>query len=178
MSNTKILNTIPTGKTFKIGNIEFIKFTDENGVVTAVSKNILFNSCFGKNNDLSKSDILAKLTNEILPEIEDIIGAENVVEFETDLLSLDGSAKHGTVKSKISIPTFDFYRRNRAVFEKYKINKWWWLSTPNSTSEYNNDDWCVCVSPSGNIDFNYDSNYGGVRPILTFVSSISVSCDE
>ena len=179
MSNTKILNTIPTEKTFKIGEFEFIKLTDENGIVTAVSKNCLFNSQFGVNNNFSNSDILKKLTDEILPEIEGIIGAENVVEFETDLLSLDGSAKHGTVKSKISIPTFDFYRRNRAAFEMHKINKWWWLATPDSTSEYNDDDWCVCVSPSGSISSDYcgDDDYG-VRPFLSFVSSISVSCDE
>lgn len=177
MSNTKILNTIPTGEIFKIGRFEFIKFTEQNGVVTAVSKNILFDLRFGADNNFSNSDILKKLTVEILPEIETIVGAENVVEFETDLLSLDGSSKHGTVKSKISLPTFDFYRRNRTVFEKYNVNCWWWLSTPDSTSEYNNDTWCVCVAPSGIILNYFCYDYVGVRPILTFVSSISVSCD-
>jgi hypothetical protein len=178
MSNTKILNTIPVGETFRIGEFEFIKFADENGVTVAVSKEILYHSAFGDNNDFSKSDILKKLTDETLPKIEAVIEAENVVEFETDLLSLDGSAKHGTVKSKISIPTFDFYRRNRAIFEKYKLDNWWWLATPDSTSEYYNDRWCVCVSPSGYIgsNFNYRSDIG-VRPFLNFVSSISVSCD-
>ena len=38
MNNTKILNTIPSGETFKIGDMEFIKFSDENGITTAVSK--------------------------------------------------------------------------------------------------------------------------------------------
>lgn len=177
MSNTKILNTIPTGEIFKIGSFEFIKFTEQNGVVTAVSKNILFDLRFGADNNFSNSNILKKLTVEILPEIETIVGAENVVEFETDLLSLDGSSKHGTVKSKISLPTFDFYRRNRAIFETHKVDSWWWLSTPDSTSEYNNDNWGVCVAPSGIIYYGgYRINIG-VRPILTFVSSISVSCD-
>ena len=181
MNNTKILNTIPSGETFKIGDMEFIKFSDENGITTAVSKDAVFDSCFGDDNNFANSAILERLNNEILPAIEDIVGSENVLEFETDLLSLDGSDKHGIVKSKISIPTFDFYRQNRAVFEKYKLNKWWWLATPDSTSEYFNDEWGVCVSPRGFIDFSnfslFNRNFG-VRPFFNFVSSISVSCSE
>ena len=179
MNNTKILNTVPTGETFKIADMEFIKFSDENGITAAVCKDIVFNSIFGIDNNLATSKILERLTAEILPKIEVAVGAENVLEFETDLLSLDGSGKHGILKSKISIPTFDFYRLNRAVFQKYKLNKWWWLATPDSTSEYNNDSWCICVAPSGIIydGFDYDS-YSGVRPFFNFVSSISVSFDE
>ena len=179
MSNTKILNTVPIGETFKIAGMEFIKFSDENGITTAVCKDIVFNSIFGSNNNFAGSNIHERLITEILPKIEAAVGAENVLEFETDLLSLDGSGKHGVVRSKISIPTFDFYRRNRAVFEKYKLDDWWWLATPDSTSEYNNDNWCVCVAPSGLIShFSSCNDDIGVRPFLTFVSSISVSFDE
>lgn len=179
MNNTKILNTVPTGETFKIADMEFIKISDENGITAAVCKDIVFNSNFGINNNLATSEILERLTAEILPKIEAAVGAENVLEFETDLLSLDGSGKHGILKSKISIPTFDFYRRNRATFQKYKLDEWWWLATPDSTSEYNNDSWCVCVAPSGRISNFYYYDYDdGVRPFFNFVSSISVSFDE
>lgn len=179
MNSTKTLSTVHVGEVFKIGDFEFFKVAEENGVVSAVCKDILYKSEFGKSNDFSKSEILEKLTTEILPKIEATVGAENVLEFETDLLSLDGSAKHGTLKSKISIPTFDFYRKNRAIFEKHKIDKWWWLATPDSTSEYYNDHWCVCVAPSGDVDYyDYYDDDLGVRPILSFVSSISVSCDK
>lgn len=158
---------------FKIGNYEFIKFTDDNGNIIGVLKDSLENMRFGDNNDFSKSDILKKLNGKFLPEIESIVGAENVVEFETDLTSLDGSKKHGTMKSKVSLPTFDFYRKNRAMFEKYKLDNWWWLVTSDTTSEYVNDDWVVCVSPRGVINFNFCNYYDcGVRPFLTFVSTI------
>lgn len=173
---TKKLTEIPVGELFKIGRFEFIKFADEKGKATAVSKDSLFNSRFGKNNNFSKSEVLKKLTDEILPEIEKEIGSENVLEFETDLLSLDGSAKHGVMKSKIGLPTFDFYRKHRAIFGKYKLDKWWWLATPESTSEYNNDDWVVCVAPSGN--FNYCNYRRGVRPFCIFDSNIFVSCEK
>ena len=123
---------------FKIGEYEFIKLADENGNIVGVLKDSLGDMRFGANNDFSNSDILEKLNEEFLPEIESILGAENVLEFETDLTSLDGSKEHGTMKSKVSIPTFDFYRKNRAMFAKYKLDDWWWLATPHSTSAYVN----------------------------------------
>lgn len=179
METVKKLNEIEFGKVFTIGDHKFIKFDEVDGAVFAVSLDILFNSTFGANNDLRTSDVLKKLKTDVLPKIEAAIGAENVLKFDTDLTSLDGSKKYSIMRSKISLPTFDFYRANRAVFERYKPDSWWWLATPDSTDEYNNANWCVCVSPSGNIDYNrrYFS-YLGVRPFWSFVSSISVSCEE
>lgn len=170
MKNIEIINN----ELFKIGKYEFIKFPDENGNIVGVLKDNLEDMIFGNNNDFYKSDILKKLNEEFLPEIESVVGAENVLEFETDLTSLDGSKKHGTMKSKVSLPTFDFYRKNRAMFEKYKLDDWWWLATPDTTSEYANDDWVVCVSPRGFIinDDYYVGGGHGVRPFLTFVSTI------
>lgn len=169
MKNIEIINE----ELFKIGKYEFIKFTDDNGNIVGVLKDSLGNMRFGDNNDLSKSDIFKKLNEEFLPEIESIVGAENVLEFETDLTSLDGSKKHGTMKSKVSLPTFDFYRRNRAMFAKYNLDDWWWLATPDTTSEYVNDCWLSCVSPRGSVNgYFYFFSYFGVRPFLTFVSTI------
>ena len=169
MKNIEIIND----ELFRIGKYEFIKFTDESGNIIGVLKDSLGDMRFGDNNDFSKSDILKKLNEEFLPEIESVIGVENVLEFETDLTSLDSSKKHGTMKSKVSLPTFDFYRNNRATFTKYNLADWWWLATPHTTSEFVNDWWVSCVSPIGRID-DYDSGCGnyGVRPFLTFVSTI------
>ena len=119
---------------------------------------------------------MQELEEGILPEIEAFIGAENVLEFETDLLSLDGSAKHGVVKSKVSIPTFDFYRKNRAVFEKYKLDEWWWLATPESAQPHFSPNWILCVAPDGYISYyDYGVSYGGVRPFCILKSNIFVS---
>ena len=169
MKNIEIINE----ELFRIGKYEFIKFTDDNGNVIGVLKNSLGDMKFGDNNDFSKSNILKKLNEEFLPEIESVIGIENVLEFETDLTSLDGSKKYGTMKSKVSLPTFDFYRNNRSTFAKYNLDDWWWLATPHTTSEFVNDVWVNCVSPGGSV-YDYISGCGdfGVRPFLTFVSTI------
>lgn len=172
------LTEIVNGKTFKIGDVEFIKFAEENGEVTAVTKEIVFRSQFGKNNNLKESSLLKMLNDEFLPKIAEAIGEENILTHKVDLTSLDGLKTYGDVTSKISIPTFDFYRENVKVFEEYKLDSWWWLATPDTTPEHYNANWISCVSPYGSFDSNGYVNNNGVRPFLKFVSSISVSCEE
>lgn len=171
------LTEIVNGKTFKIGDVEFIKFAEENGEVTAVAKEIAFRSEFGKNNNLKESSLLQKLNEEFLPKIASVVGEENILTHKVDLTSLDGLKTYGDMTSKISIPTFDFYRENVKIFDEYKLDTWWWLATPDTTPEHYNVNWISCVSPVGvigNVNCNF---YCGVRPFLKFVSSISVSCE-
>ena len=177
----KTLAEIKIGETFKVADIEFIKFADENGNTIAVAKEVVFDSPFGVNNNFAESQVKSRLESEIMPKIAEAIGAENIVEHEVDLLSLDGDDKWGKVMCKISIPTFDFYRHNVKIFDRYKLDEWWWLATPYTTAKHYNDWWTCCVSPLGCIgNFNYCHDYG-VRPFIVFVSSISVisvSCEE
>ena len=171
------LSEIKIGNTFKVAGIEFIKFTDENGVCAVVSKDILFNSEFGKNNNFAESIILSKLKTDVLSKLEAEVGAENIKEFKLNLTSLDGLDTYGEIKTRIGLPTFDFYRNNVRVFDKYKINDWWWTATPDTTEEHYNNYWVTSVSPRGVYDYDGNGDIG-VRPFLYFVSSISVSCEE
>ena len=170
------LSEVAVGDTFKIGEYEFIKVRNKHGITTAVTKDIVFSSEFGANNNFSESEILKKLKKDILPKIIEEVGSENVVSFETDLTTLDGLKPYAPLQSKISLPTFDFYRNNVEIFDEYKLNKYWWLSTPDTANPHYEPNLITCVSPSGRI--GKDDYYGnsGVRPILKFVSSISVSC--
>ena len=177
-NNQVQLCDVEDGDIFKIGDVEFIKFSDENGVTTAVTKDIVFNSDFGEDNNLVKSEVIKKLNDKFLPKIVDVVGYHNIVTFETDLTTLDGLTPYGVMTSKISLPTFDFYRKNVKVFDRYKLDKWWWLATPDSAKPHYDPVWASCVAPSGSVDFNnYYCNYG-VRPFLKFVSSIFVSCED
>ncbi len=178
-SNNSIrLSDVEVGQIFKVGDVTYIKFADKDGVTTAVAKDIVFNSEFGENNHFVKSRVFEKLNNMFLPKVAEIIGFENICNVTTDLTTLDGLKPYEAMTSKISLPTLDFYRENVEIFDKYKINKWWWLSTPESAIPHDDPKWIVCVSPSGFI-FNYGFNgNSGVRPLLNFVSSISVSCED
>ena len=174
----EILSNIKDGELFSVAGIEFIKFFDNDGKTIAVAKESFGDYVFGNNNNFAESNIKKMLEKEVLPKIEKEIGAENIVEHEVDLLAFDGCDKWGKVNCKISLPTFDFYRKNVKIFDKHKLDDWWWLATPETTSEHYNDSWTVCVSPRGLIGGVRYYRHDGVRPFLIFVSSISVSCKE
>ena len=174
MSETKILFPgVKPGDTFLIGDTEYIRFPDTPEGTPVVRKDIVFRSRFGDNNDFRSSDILEKLQEDVLPKIIEAIGEENVCEFETDLTTLDGLKPYGVMKSRISLPTFDFYRANVAVFDQHKLDKWWWQATPYTAKPHYNPIWVNCVSPSGNIGHvNCSGANNGVRPFLILKSSI------
>lgn len=179
MKNEKAvqLSEIKNGKTFKIGDVVYIKFSDIDGVTTAVTKEPVFRSGFGSNNNLHESKILKRLQEEFLPAVIKVVGEENVCEFETDLTTLDGLKPYEPLKSKISLPTFDFYRANVEIFDKHKVDSWWWLATPDTAQPHYDPIWIRCVSPRGSVNIGYYFYNRGVRPILNFVSSIFVSED-
>ena len=164
---------IKDGETFKIGDMEFIKFPSVNGETPIVMKNIAFNSRFGNNNDLRISDVLRKMEADILPKIIAAVGEENVCTIKTDLTTLDGLKTYGTMESLVSLPTLDFYRANADIFGKYKPNTYWWLATPESTQPNDSPYWVLCVSPSGFINNNnLYINDIGVRPFCILKSTI------
>jgi hypothetical protein len=163
---------VKDGDTFKVADIEFIKFPNVDGMTPVVTRNILFNSRFGDNNDLRSSEVLKRLKEEYLPKICAAIGEDNVCTFPTDLTTWDGLKPYGVMEDKISIPTMDFYRENVEIFDKYPVKNWWWLATPESAQPHCDPDWILCVSPRGPIYGGLCDDVNGVRPILIFKSSI------
>ena len=172
MENVKIINE----DLFSIGKYEFIKFTCDDGNVIGVLKDSLGDMRFGDSNDFSKSDILKNLTEKFLPEIESIVGVDNVLEFETDLISLDGLRTYDACNAKCSLMTFDMARSYVDILDRYKLDQYWWLSTPWSTPEHGYSSTVCIVSPSGYFgSYGYGFNCDGVRPFCILKSDIFVS---
>ena len=168
MSDNKILFPgVKPGDTFMIGDTEYIRFPDTPEGTPIVRKDIAYNSRFGDNNDFRSSDILKRLQEEVLPQIIEAVGEENVCEFETDLTTLDGLKNYGTIRSRIGLPTFDFYRANVAIFDQHKPDCWWWTATADTAQPHYNPIWVTCVSPAGFINYGGGSS-GDVRraPVL------------
>lgn len=172
------LAEIKIGETFKIADVEFIKVCENDGTTIALTGDIVFNCDFGKNNNFANLKIIKRLNNEFMPSIIKAVGEENILVFETDLTTLDGVKTYGKITSKVSLPTLDFYREHTEIFDKYKLDEWYWLATPWSALPHYDSSCILCVAPSGNIGGNNYGNYGGVRPILHFQSSIFDSCED
>ena len=127
-------------------------------------------------NDWKTSSLRDYLNTEFYKQIADVVGKENIIPFERDLLSMDGQTEYGNCEDKVSLLTVDEYRKHRALIPN--VNYWWWTITPDST-KCNDDTTCVrVVSPSGYISCNnYLSNIV-VRPFCIFSSAIFESEEE
>lgn len=127
-------------------------------------------------NDWKSSDLRNELNTDLRKKIESELGTDSLVEFERNLLSLDGQTEYGTCRDYVSLISVDEYRKYRKLLPN--TNKWWWTLTPDSTKCNDDTSYIRVVSPSGSI-FNYGCNGSlGVRPVCIFSSSIFESCEE
>lgn len=128
----------------------------------------------------SNNWILSKLRNELntrfLKKITDEFGEDAVIEFDRDLLSLDGQTEYGHCKDKISMLTVDEYRKYRKFLPN--MDKWWWLLTPWSTPANGYSVTNAVVSPSGGVFSDNCVGGFGVRPACIFSSSIFESGND
>ena len=127
-------------------------------------------------NDWKSSDLRNELNTDLRKKIESELGTDSLVEFERNLLSLDGQTEYGTCRDYVSLISVDEYRKYRKLLPN--TGKWWWTLTPGSTACNNDDTFVRVVSPSGNIFSNYYYGSRGVRPVCIFSSSIFESCEE
>ena len=131
---------------------------------------------FDSNNWIS-SKLRNELNTRFLKKITDEFGENAVIEFDRDLLSLDGQTEYGHCKDRISLLTVDEYRKYRKFLPN--MDKWWWLLTPCSTPTNCCSTTITVVSPSGYFSrLNCSSNELGVRPACIFSSSIFESGND
>lgn len=165
------LSDIVEGECFKVGDIELIKFYENSGGVYVVAKEQIASMKFGDSNNLKESEKLRSALDEFLKKIIAAVGEDNVLTFDTNLLALDGTDEYGFMTSKVSLPTLDIYRANKRIFDKHKLDKWWWLATPDSTT----NNFVLCVAPSARLDYRCCDGNRGVRPFCILKSDIFVS---
>lgn len=127
-------------------------------------------------NNWKTSDLRSYLNKEFLKKIEEEIGIGNVLEFERNLLSLDGQTEYGTCIDKVSLLTVDEYRKYRKYIPN--ASKWWWLITPCSTPCNNQSVAVTVITCLGNVGNDCYGTSSGVRPLCILNSNIFVSKGE
>lgn len=121
-------------------------------------------------NDWRISRLRRHLNSDLLKNLENEIGEENVIKFERDLLSVDGQNQYRACKDKVSLLTLDEYRKCRSLIPNEEY--YWWLLTPWSTPCNEYYKWMAVVVPSGNVVYGVCRNSFGVRPVCIFSPSI------
>lgn len=171
-AKAKIGKKLVIGDTFTVAGLEW-KILDikEKGYFCHAVTHYGEDRTFDDNSSDWKTSRLRKELNENLYKaLAEEIGEENIIPFERDLLSMDGQTEYGTCEDKVSILSFDEYRKYRSLIPN--TDKYWWLLTPWSTpcNDYKTSMAVVC--PSGYV-FRFNCNdSNGVRPVCIFSSSI------
>lgn len=109
-------------------------------------------------NDYAKSSLREKLRNELLP----VLGEDNLITHEVDLVADNGDARYGRISDKVFILSRDEYRKYRKHVPL--LPKWMWTCTPWYITNTGNGHYVRGVYVSGYLDSHYVSNSGGVAP--------------
>lgn len=165
------------GESFIIGEHEFIVLDQGVDVTKVISKGFMAeNISFDPNTrDYNKSEIKKFIEEKIQPVIESEVGAENIVEHEVSLRSLDMQKEFEDVSAKVRPITFDEARLYNDLLVNEDLDNWWWTLTPWSTAKRGYRYGITVVCPSGGFG-NYDCRSSlGVRPFCILKSNIFVS---
>lgn len=178
-SNKVELSQLPVGDVFKIDEYDFIVLEQMDGQTAVISKGFMEqNKKFDEDTrDYNKSSLKKLIESQIQPIIESAVGAENLVEHEVDLTSVDMQNEFGSCTCKVRPITFDEARKYNHLLVNKDLNGWWWTCTPWSTKERGWEYSLAVVSSSGYFN-DYSFNYYGVRPFCILKSNIFVSKGE
>ena len=163
------IRTLPSGSRFNFKGFEWIALDNNvGGGVLAVmasswnGKRYRFNEdCC---NNYAESSLRKKLRDELLP----VLGEDNLISREIDLVADNGDDGYGKISDKVFILSCDEYRKYRKHVPL--IHEWMWTCTPwnVSTATYLNNV-CVCsVSETGNLYSEEVDEVNGILPACVF----------
>ena len=176
------LSTVTPGCVIDLGEDEFVVLDHNEGGTLVISKELLEEDVkFGDNTDFNGSNVQKVLYDDILPKIEEVIGADNVLPQTVKLTTVDNQNVYEDVTGRIRLLTFDEARKYNPLIVNKDLNDCWWLMTPWTSK----DRWeypVAVVSPVGDFSNLFYLSCNGVRPVLYLKSNIFVSlggkCDE
>lgn len=174
------LSKLKPGDVFKSksGTEYILWYFMDDGSAAILRKDVLEKKMkFGENNNFDGSNVDQYLNTTYIKELESEFGAENIVEHEVNLLSLDGLDDYGKIRRKVSIPTVFQYCNNRKTIGK-NMETWWWLATPDSTPSGYGSGGVHYVGSDGGVNCGWYGDDGAVRPFFVLKSSIFASLDN
>ena len=173
----KISKGLGIGDVFPLAGLtwKILDITEQGYMCQAVDlwKKTLFD---GNSNNWAES-MLRRELDVLADKIAGEVGADNVIPFERNLISMDGQTEYGTCTDRVSLLEFDEYRKYRSMLPNTN-DYWWWLLTPWSTACNDDETWLAVVSPRGSFDYCGCLNGHGVRPFCILASVIFESEDK
>lgn len=144
------------------------KLKEENGNTYYHLCKPLFESEFGTDNNYANSAVRKELLeHEFTLSLQKEYG-DRLVPAVMDLTALDGLKDYGKVTDIIGIPDLNLYRECRENI--LAGDRWWWLSTPNSTPSGTGSSSVQCVGSDGCVVWDGCGWSWDVRPFFILKS--------
>lgn len=161
------IRTIPDGSHFYFKRFEWIVLDNnvEGGVLAIMASSWNGDEyCFDEDccNNYAESSLRRKLLSELLP----VLGEDNFIPHEVDLVADNGDDRYGTVKDKVFILSCDEYRKYRKNVPL--LPEWMWTCTPRYIPDTEVSNEVCCVSSAGYLDYHYANYANGVLPACVF----------
>ena len=113
-------------------------------------------------NNYAKSSLRRKLLNELLP----VLGEDNLIPHEVDLVADNGDDRYGTVTDRVFILSCDEYRKYRKNVPL--LPEWMWTCTPWYITDTGGGYNVRGVSTGGVLSSSGAGDGGGVAPACVF----------
>lgn len=161
---------IEIGKTKRVAGKDFIILDVLKSGILCLAKEFVYENIQfdDESNNYANSKIRKRLNTNFLAELSGVVGRENIIAVEIDLISEDGLGDYGKVVDRVGLLTAEMYRKYNRIIEQYPVDKPWWLATPWSTPHRGYRRTVRCVDFNGALyHFNCYSIFG-VRPFCIF----------
>ena len=113
-------------------------------------------------NNYAKSSLHRKLLNELLP----VLGEDNLIPHEVDMVADNGDDRYGTVTDRVFILSCDEYRKYRKHVPL--LPEWMWTCTPRYITDTGDGYDVREVNADGILGSSYAHNGNGVVPACIF----------
>ena len=113
-------------------------------------------------NNYAKSSLRRKLLNELLP----VLGEDNLIPHEVNLVADNGDDRYGTVTDRVFVLSCDEYRKYRKNVPL--LPEWMWTCTPWYITDSGNSGNVRCVYTDGSLSSGGAYSTYGVSPACVF----------
>ena len=122
-------------------------------------------------NNYTKSSLRRKLLNELLP----VLGEDNLIPHEVDMVADNGNDRYGTVADRVFIMSCDECRKYRKHVPL--LPEWMWTCTPWYITDIGYGNYVRYVGTDGFLYSNVAGGSGGVAPACVFKKDAVVEAE-
>lgn len=162
------IGVLSAGERFGFKGFEWIVLDNNNvdGGVLAIMASAWNNEEYSFDDDgcnnYAKSSLRRKLLNELLP----VLGEDNLIPHEVDMVADNGDDRYGTVTDRVFILSCDEYRKYRKHVPL--LPEWMWTCTPWYISGAGSSSNVRCVNGTGYLNNSGANSSYGVAPACVF----------